>query len=115
MGDEPNPPVQATVFEASGVRPASGTIVGVPLAPATGAPGANVVAVEAKEWWKSSTIWIGLAGLAGSIGDATVTVILPAISTGQSVKWADLGPKFLVAVFSGYIAWRRKQDNSVIS
>ena len=95
--------------------PEDGVVVKV--APPIGDPGAPVgekVAVTVKPWYQSSTILIGLLGLAGSITDAVVDVLIPVLQSNADLDIKKLWKPALIAAFSAYIAWRRKQDNTVV-
>lgn len=93
----------------------TGPLVSVPLAPATGDPGANLVAVPAKPWFKSVTMWVSGSGLAYVVVDAVLSVAPQFLDP----KSGPLDTKGLVrsvayAIVLGLIMWRRKTDNSVV-
>ena len=92
----------------------AGTLVEVPLAPATGNPGGPMVAVEVVPWYASTTIWSGLTLLGGSILDALVNVLLPILVSGQPLDLDKLWRPCLVAVLGAVIAWRRNAVNTVV-
>lgn len=96
------------------ILPDPGTRVIVPMAPASGDPGAAVVAVTTHPWYQSTTIWSGLSLLGGSALDAIINVLLPLLSSDAPLDPTKLWRPCLVAVIGAYIAYRRKTDNSVI-
>ena len=92
----------------------AGSEVTVPLAPATGDPGAAFVAVAVKPWWTSLTIWSGLALVGDSVIDAVLNVLLPLLSTEGTIEPKKLVRPVVIAAIGAVIAYRRKSENSVI-
>jgi len=111
---KPAIPPAPQVISAGSIIPDPGTHVIVPMAPASGEPGAAVVAVTTHPWYESTTIWSGLSLLGGSVIDAIINVLMPLLSSDQALDPKKLWRPCLVAAIGAYIAYRRKTDNSVI-
>jgi hypothetical protein len=92
-----------------------GDIVRVPLAPDAGPPGAPVVAVAARDWRKSQTIWLSVVGFLGASADGIVNVLIPIFTSADPVNWRGLWRPCAVAVLMAYIGWRRKRQNTIIN
>lgn len=109
----PKPPA-VPILTAGSLIPNAGTLVAVPMSPASGEPGGAVVAVTTHPWYESTTIWSGLSLLGGSIIDAIINVLLPLLSSDQALDPKKLWRPCLVAAIGAFVAYRRKTDNSVI-
>jgi len=97
--------------------PRPGDLVTVPLAPPVGQPSVKAkqyVAVEVKPLTSSITIWTSLALVAGSVLDAVLEVFIPMIAGNEPLDVNKLWRPLLVAALSAVIAWRRKQQNTII-
>lgn len=102
------------ILGAGSIIPDAGTLVAVPMAAATGEPGAPVVAVMVKRWFTSPTLWTTIAGFGGAAADAIVNVLVPVLTSTDPVYWDKLWRPCILAVLMTYIAKRRVQQNSVV-
>ncbi len=94
---------------------APGETVTVPKAPPTGDPGAPVVAVPVKPWWKSLTIWLSGSGAAYFLADALAPVVQEILQADHPpMAWWPIAQRAGMALVLAYLTWRRTHDNTVI-
>ncbi len=111
----PTAPPQIPILTAGSVIPDAGTLVGVPVAPARGEPGAPVVAVTVKPWWQSASIWLSGSGAVYFILDALAPIVKDILAEkSPPTDWWPIVQRMGLALIFGYIAWRRHTDNHVI-
>jgi hypothetical protein len=89
----------------------------IKVAPSSGDPGVPAggrVVVDVKAWTSSGTIWASIAGLGLAILDAVIEVLIPYLTTPDPIDFNKLWRPVLVGAFSAFVAWRRKNDNTVV-
>lgn len=85
-----------------------------PVLPSSGPAPVGIVVTTSKPWYTSLTIWSSLSMVGGAVLDAVISVLVPLLSTDAPFDPQRLWRPCLVAAFGAIVAYRRKNDNTVI-
>lgn len=86
----------------------------IPIAPPTGDPRSPWAVVRVKPLLTSVTFWSSALLFGGAVLDAVLEVLLPMLRSSEPFDIERAWRPILVAVLSAIIAWRRRQQNTVI-